>query len=302
MAGSSALKSALWHASQGVHVFPLQVGDKRPLKGSHGELDGTLDLDQIAKIWSVVPWNIGAALRFGDYFALDIDSRSGGHELLETVELEHGRLPSTVTVISASGWPSHHLWFRKSKSLKDCRVRSLGIGIDVKGLGHGYVLVPPSETPKGVYKYEATSYLGQSAVAECPSWLSDRLLSMARCGVNPTKHTAPVEARRFWLGQLFAELGDLGAQIKPGVFVLRCPQQHLHSCGKEFDGSTVLYAPNVMGDTRKTYPFGAVFCLHAHCSNLTDDFLELAAKKQSKASSEAASNSAPGNSAGSQQQ
>lgn len=292
---NSHCKAALWHAENGVHVFPLQVNDKRPIKGSHGELDGTRDLDLISKIWSAVPWNIGAALRFGDYFALDIDSRANGHELLDIVEQENGKLPATVTVISASGWPSHHLWLRKTEALKDCRVRSLGIGIDVKGLGHGYVLVPPSETPKGVYRYEASSYLGQSAVAECPGWLSDRLLAMGRHKVNSTKHSAPVEAQRFWLGQLFLDRGDLGGQIKPGVFALRCPQEHLHSCGKTFDGSTVLYAPNVMGDTRKSYPFGAVFCLHGHCSNLTDDFLELAAKRQPNASSSVA-DSSPGSS------
>lgn len=274
------LQAALWHARQGIHVFPLQLADKRPRKGSHGELDGTLDEDQIQRWWSRIPWNIGAALRFTEYFALDIDARSNGEELFETIETENGPLPDTVTVISASGWPNRHLWFRKPAELSDCRVRGLGIGIDVKGLGHGYVLLPPSSTAKGVYTYEANSYLGRMPVAQCPDWLTKRLLSIGKAKISNTPHVNDVDPRTFLLGWYFMAEGLLGKQIKPGVFAIRCPNEHQHSCGKPFDGSSVLYAPNVLGFTRKSNPLGAVLCLHAHCAHLTDEFIALGMKAQ----------------------
>ena len=269
---NSHLQAALWHAKQGISVFPLQPGDKRPLKGTHGELDGTLDTDVIKRWWARVPYNIGAALRFTPYFALDIDSRSGGDELLDIVEEENGKLPDTVTVISASGWPNRHHWFRKTPELEACRVRGMGIGIDVKGLGHGYVLVPPSETPKGVYRYEDSSYLGQLPVSDPPAWLVARLLGMSKAKINGSVHAQSVDHRAFLLGCYFEVQGDLGIQIKPGVWAIRCPNSSSHTCGKDFDGSTVLYAPNVLGFTRVSEPIGAVLCLHSHCAYLTEEF------------------------------
>lgn len=271
---SPFLQAALWHARQGISVFRLQCGDKRPLKGTHGELDSTLDPAQITAWWARVPYNIGAALRYSPFFALDIDARSGGDDLLATIESENGRLPDTVTVISGSGWPNRHHWFKKTTALDQCRIRGLGVGIDVKGLGHGYVLVPPSETGKGVYRYEDSSYLSQVPVAEPPAWLIQRLVSMSKAKVDGSVHANPVDSRAFLLGCYFEIDGDLGKQIKPGVFAIRCPNRASHTCGKDFDGSTVLYAPNVLGFTRASEPIGAMLCLHSHCGHLTGELIE----------------------------
>jgi hypothetical protein len=47
------------------------------------------------------------------------------------------------------------------------------------------------------------------------------------------------------------------------AFVIRCPREHLHSCGRTGDGSTLLYLPP------PGHELGAIHCLHSHCADLT---------------------------------
>jgi hypothetical protein len=54
--------SALWYASKGLHVFPVQSGGKQPYPGTHGCKDAATDPDQIRAWWTRWPdANVGIA-------------------------------------------------------------------------------------------------------------------------------------------------------------------------------------------------------------------------------------------------
>lgn len=255
--------SALWHAARGVPVFRLQVGSKRPLADSHAELDATTDQAQIRAWWQTTPWNIGASLRDTPWFCLDIDARAQGDETVSAL----GTLPDSVMVISGSGWPSRHHWLKKTPALEGCRLRALAPGVDVKGLGYGYVAMPPSLHKSGnVYQYEASSYFGEVDVAACPEWVEKLLKRSSKVSqAQSSGHASDVDPLSFYLGARYVANGWLGPQIKPGVFAVRCPNAIEHTQGRDFDGSTVLYASEHFGF------YGAVLCLHSHCGHVTGD-------------------------------
>jgi hypothetical protein len=60
----------------------------------------------------------------------------------------------------------------------------------------------------------------------------------------------------------FTARGWIDKEIEPGKWSARCPWDHLHTKGKDFDTSTVLYAPGA-GDA-----LGWLHCSHAHCQTL----------------------------------
>lgn len=258
--------SALWHVARGVPVFRLKYGSKRPLADTHAELDATLDPTQVKAWWANFPFNIGASLRDTPWFALDIDARANGDETIEAL----GKLPDTVTVISGSGYPSRHVWLKKSPRIAKVRLRAIAPGVDVKGLGHGYVALPPSLHSSGnVYCYEASSYLGDVEVADCPEWVETLLLRAGKVQKFYNSNEALVKADECFTGARFLRNGWLGPELKPGMFAVRCPNSAQHTQGRDFDGSTVLY-------TSKHYGFyGSVLCLHSHCAGVTEDELKL---------------------------
>lgn len=256
------LNSALWHAARGVPVFRLQYASKRPLADTHAELDATRDPAQIRAWWAQTPWNLGASLRDTPWFCLDIDARAQGDDTIAAL----GTLPDTVMVISGSGWPSRHVWLKKTDELSAARLRAIAPGVDVKGLGFGYVALPPSLHKSGkVYQYEASSYFGDCQIADCPDWVSKMILRAAKVRQAQTNaHTSDVDPLSFYLGAHYMAQGALGPQIKPGVFAVRCPNAAEHTQGRDFDGSTVLYASEHFGF------YGAVLCLHSHCAHVTE--------------------------------
>jgi hypothetical protein len=66
-------------------------------------------------------------------------------------------------------------------------------------------------------------------------------------------------------GVLFHALRARGSVVRAhgGAFVIRCPRESQHSCGRAGDGSTLLYLP-AAGEQ-----VGAIHCLHAHCAGLS---------------------------------
>jgi len=77
--------------------------------------------------------------------------------------------------------------------------------------------------------------------------------------------------------------GLLIREFRTGVFVVRCPNEANHSCGKTGDRSTFLYLPNA------GQPMGWINCLHAHCANMqTRDWLRLFSDSELSAAKSAA--------------
>jgi hypothetical protein len=137
------LDHALAGGSVGFEVFPLN-GKVPAIAGGRGCLDATTDPDTIRKLWAPRPHaNIGIRIPIGQV-VVDIDPRHSGDEGLRLLEVVHGPLPFTRTVLSGRGDGGQHLYFLAPDG--PLTSRQLPAGIDLKTRG-GYVVAPPSLHP-----------------------------------------------------------------------------------------------------------------------------------------------------------
>lgn len=258
-------RSARAYAERGFHVFPLRPWEKIPFGGTNGEKDATTDpatIDAWARRWpganvAIVPGRSGL-------FVVDVDTRTFGHESLAALP----KLPETATTLTGGG--GYHFWFKRPEALDGRSCKALRIdgvnvsGLDIKGVCKGYVVAPPSIHPSGRrYLWEASSRVDEIPIADPPAWLVDLIQRSSKREIEHTPHSVPVEAESFYLGFLFSKAGMLGKEIKPGVFAVRCPNEHAHSQGEAYDSSTVIFAPEKPGGR------GTFFCSHtAGCSEV----------------------------------
>lgn len=141
------LPSALWYASVGLRVFPLQPRTKVPWQRSHGCKDATTDEAQIRAWWTAVPdSNIGIATgHLVD--VIDVDGPAGVIAFLDHVEAVRAGSLGMVSTPRPGGqhWYVPHVEGRGNKA-------GLLPGVDTRGAG-GYVVAPPSVTDDGVYRW-----------------------------------------------------------------------------------------------------------------------------------------------------
>lgn len=134
------LPSALWYASQGLHVFALQPGLKTPFPRSHGCKDATTDADVIRTWWAETPTaNIGIATGF----VIDVIDIDGPVGVLSWVKMDWPPILGTVSTPRAGG--SHHYIAATGAGNR----AGLRPGVDHRGRG-GYVVAPPSLNTDGV--------------------------------------------------------------------------------------------------------------------------------------------------------
>lgn len=196
------LRAALEHAERGVPVFPCKP-DKRPAirkcweakkknltgeklaahartcpRDGHGFHDATTDPEKIRKWWTKYPGAlIGSPAE--RWFVLDVDVRPDGGidgwaELAE-LECQNGKLPDTMRVRTPSG--GGHIYLEDFEGVGNSR-GSLPEGLDIRGGGKGYTILPPSPG------YEVEH---RAPIAQAPEWLRQMIL---------TKPKAKVEAIR----------------------------------------------------------------------------------------------------------
>lgn len=159
---------------------------------SHGFKDATCDPDQIASWWGKWPdANIMLATgAVAGFWALDIDPKSGGAESFAELEKTHGKLPSTVEVMTGGG--GRHLYFHQPGGKIAISAGKLGDGLDVRGDG-GYVIAPPSNHASGgTYRWYSGRALGDLKVANAPDWLLDLVRTPAK---SAGARVRPVDAR-----------------------------------------------------------------------------------------------------------
>ena len=138
--------AALWYAQHGWPVFPCQPGGKQPAC-THGFHDATTDPDQIRAWWARLP-NANIGLPTGvtlDVF--DFDGDRHGLWAFNKAAITGADLPR---LRGASATPrGMHLYIPATG-----HGTKVGIypGVDYRGAG-GYVIVPPSRTPAGVYRW-----------------------------------------------------------------------------------------------------------------------------------------------------
>src|SRR6188474_3422332 len=133
------LSYALAYAAEGLPVFPLQPGGKRPFPGTRGHNEATTDPDLIRTWWNICQnANIGIAVPDG-WCVVDVDPRNHGDKTLAALEAEHGPLP--LTRLARTGGGGYHAYFLLP--LGRDLPGTLGAGVDVQKLGK-YVVAPPS--------------------------------------------------------------------------------------------------------------------------------------------------------------
>lgn len=137
-------KIALELAETSLHVFPLRPGQKEPALGDGWKEIATTDPTEIKKMWAggyrVCNVGVRTGLPFlGGYLVvIDVDVKDGkpGKQALAELEVQHGKLPRTLTIRTASG--GEHRYFIAPWPLGNSQSK-IGPGIDVKCVG-GYVV------------------------------------------------------------------------------------------------------------------------------------------------------------------
>lgn len=165
---SPILTAALEYAQRGWPVMPLK--GKKPVteNGSH---DATTDPEIITRWWTESPRaNIGLAtgIRF---WVLDIDTKSGGDDSLEQLELQHGKLPDTLIQITGTKG-KHYLFQLPGNFIVRNSQGVIADGIDTRGAG-GYIVAYPSIHPdtKRRYEWDGLTEWHQQPIATAPDWL-----------------------------------------------------------------------------------------------------------------------------------
>lgn len=258
LTGAAAV-AATYATREGWHVFPCVYGTKIPLRGSHGHLDATTELAEIAALFGD-SWrtpNIAVSCAPSGIVVVDVDVRNGGDETLGALEHKHGPLPHTPRVLSGSGDGSTHYYFSADAAAR--YPIALGPGVDVKHAG-GYVLLPPSRHASGrTYRWDLGASLTDTTPAPAPTWMT---LGGSGASPRPAIPTSGPALATF-LGVAFSSLRWLGPQLPGDRVCVRCPWADLHTdhrgCGD--DSSTVLLPP-VASDHHRV---GRFRCAHAHC-------------------------------------
>ena len=159
-------------------VFPLAPETKLPTKGSHGLLDATLDREEVQPLFAQPELNVG--VRTGEISHLvvvDIDLHSkeaNGHESMAELRRQGLELPfgdhkrGCGIVLTPTG--GMHLYYSTPAGVQLKNTSSLlAPGIDTRAEG-GYVVAPPSRTPKGAYVWQQTPVY----LLPAPEWLVEK--------------------------------------------------------------------------------------------------------------------------------
>lgn len=162
--------AALALAARGWLVFPLLPRGKKPLPGSHGHLEATIDPATIERWWTRIPdANIGVRTGIeSGVLVLDRDDRNGGEAGWEFLEQEHGTIPYSLRVRTGGGF---HCYLRHRGPGRVTSLGGVAPGVDLKADG-GYVVAPPSVHPSGaVYQWLDED---DARLEDAPAWLLTR--------------------------------------------------------------------------------------------------------------------------------
>jgi len=171
----SVLTTALAYANKQVRVIPIKQGEKRPpMQGWQNA--ATSDPTTIRTWFEGQFKDCGLGIATGEFrdrylIVIDIDDRQqfSGSETLADLEQLHGKLPDTVEVITGSG--GRHIYFLTDEPIRNEASGTLGIGIDIRGIG-GQVLAPPTKHPNGKnYEWVEGRSIADRKPADMPLWM-----------------------------------------------------------------------------------------------------------------------------------
>jgi len=240
---NAMLRAALDYAERGFPVFPCNPRTKAPLPpkdvdpetgaeihNSGGLRKATTDTQQIKTWWKMWP-NAMIGVAMGEkagVWAIDPDAPKeqgdpDGRKFLQTLELQHGALPTTHTHLTPGGGKHMLFRWRPDKPISNREGGLKKKGINVRGEG-GYLIFPPSQFFTGK-SYEVEDPPHSFHFADAPDWLydlillapepkiSERALATTRRPERPsvaTDHSAYAEAA------LDSEIDQLAATFRGG--------------------------------------------------------------------------------------
>ena len=206
-------------------MFPVGA-DKKPLT-LHGFHSATTAAETITNWWARWP-NAGIGWAIPPRgLVLDVDARHRGHESLDELEGQHGKLPRTTASITGGG--GLHLLFRTPGDV-ECRQTAgeIGAGLDTRTGGKGYVILPPSAHASGL-RY---TWRDRVPPALAPGWLLDLVrvpVAAARTAYSPPElpSEGPRRCRYAWRAlegecDAVARTGEGGRNHRLCAAWLRC--------------------------------------------------------------------------------
>lgn len=182
MEHNQLLAEALRLADLGYSILPCAPRDKRPLT-EHGLKDATTEAEQIERWWAEYPQaNIG--LRTNGLLVIDIDEPDSDWPNESRCE-DLANAPMSVTPRGGS-----HIIFKQphGKSWRNTSKR-LAEHIDTRA-DEGYIVVSPSETATGKYRWVTPLETSPEYLPEPPAWLTESIDALS-LPVTPPPKTAP---------------------------------------------------------------------------------------------------------------
>ena len=171
MAATTLLDVALRYAELGYLVFPCKPKQKTPLT-PHGFRDATRDEAQIRTWWTRWP-DANIAIVTQEILVIDIDPQGRSWPN----DPERAATLTTAGAISITPRGGRHYLFAKPLGVTwRCSAGKLAPGVDVRTDG-GYILVPPSTTVDGQYRWVPGHELEYppNQLPNPPDWLAAEL-------------------------------------------------------------------------------------------------------------------------------
>lgn len=171
----NAIEGAFWFAERGYRVFPVKAGAKTPPLLSQWQANATNDRDQVARWFMTQHVGANYGIVADSLIVLDVDTLEHSHGTkdgiasLDALEREHGTLPRTLTVRTATG--GLHFYFRRPAG-DDTFTKGadkLGPGLDIQ-TGNAYLIGPGSAIGSAGY-----TVLTNAEIAELPQWVVERI-------------------------------------------------------------------------------------------------------------------------------
>ncbi len=182
--GSPTEQAALEYAGRFNWLVVPSVGKRpHPKLAPHGLKSASADPDVI-RVWYRAEPNANVAIvcRPSGLLAIDVDERHGGHDQLDDLERDLGRLPDTPRSLTGGGG-CHIL----TQNPRIRTVNKIATGVDVRD--RAFVIAPPSMHRSG-QRYEWEIPPEEMPVAQLPLQWIDRLAK--RAGEHSHRRLGPI--------------------------------------------------------------------------------------------------------------
>lgn len=232
--GSDTLDAALRYAAIGWHTFRIDRETKRPLPGSRGYLDATIDTGTLRAWFEHHDHNLALALRPSGLIAVDVDPRNGGHLTIARAEERFGKLPRVIRASTPSEGEHVIMLDPGGRPRGNLDHLGLGKGVDVKC--NGYVLVEPSHRADGrAYQW---THLTLPAPAVPEAWipaLTHVTQHVDGLGIVEWEHTTDGALGLADVTELRRRLVALGSRASGNHTTFRAVRTIFHDFGLSVD-------------------------------------------------------------------